>query len=150
MRAHAAILVLLLFPACRGNVGNPESPTLEFRVVAGPASPETGPADRLTVEGQDLELGPAHVFHAQKAWLDADSEGNPALGLEITAEEQDAFRTWTGSIVGKRMAILLDGRALSVSTVQEALPGRGMISPHIGRLPTKEEVQALVRKLGGP
>ncbi|MFQ5748763.1 MAG: hypothetical protein ACE5H3_04810 [Planctomycetota bacterium] len=149
-RPLVALLVLLLLPACRGFVGNPAMPSLEFRVVAGPASPETGPADRLDVKGQDLELGPAHKFHVPKARLTADEEGNPGLAFEIAGKEQEDFRAWTESIVGKRLAILLDGRVLSLATVQMPLVGKGILFPNFDKPFSKKEIEALVRELGGP
>jgi preprotein translocase subunit SecD len=64
-----------------------------------------------------------------KARNDADQYGRPVVDFELTPEGADIFAEVTGQNVGKRLAIVLDGRVKSAPTIQSEIPaGRGQIS----------------------
>ena len=79
-----------------------------------------------------------------------DALGFPALAFTIRKERAADFAAWTASLVGKRMAIVLDRRSvLSLATVRSSLPGEGILASS-GRAFRTDEVRALLSILHAP
>jgi hypothetical protein len=79
-----------------------------------------------------------------------DALGFPALAFTIRKERAADFAAWTASLVGRRMAIVLDRRSvLSLATVRSSLPGEGILASS-GRAFRAEEVRALLAVLRAP
>ena len=61
-------------------------------------------------------------------FLTRDMSGFPALGFELTAERKTDFADFTGGNEGRNLVVALDDRALSVATILDRLPGRGIVT----------------------
>lgn len=85
----------------------------------------------------------------QSTGFSSDDLGYPAVSFEMTMERMLDFRAWTGKIVGRGLAIVLDDEVVTLATVNGALPGRGIITGGVNGF-TPGEVQALVRLLRLP
>jgi preprotein translocase subunit SecD len=124
-------------PAAHASATNP---ILQFAEVADPG--EEGSA----TENGDLRLGALKTFELKTVDVGSDSLGRPALKFEIVDSQQDEFHRWTGSLVGRRLAVLVDGKVLTAPTVRSALPGGGIVES--GATPwTMEKVRALVDRI---
>ena len=66
-------------------------------------------------------------FKVYKAFKASDHIGLPAVGFEIVEGQQDEFRQLTSDNVGKQMALIIDGRVVTAPTIEDALPGAGII-----------------------
>lgn len=95
----------------------------------------------------------------QAIWLDAersfdlsyvgktlDSRGNAAIVFEIAPHDQVSFSDLTESIIGKHLAILIDGEIISAPVVVDRLPGEGIIQNGMQGF-TQEEATAMVTAL---
>ncbi len=72
---------------------------------------------------------------------DSDQYGNPAVAFSLTPEGADIFANVTRENVGRRLAIVLDGKVRSAPNIQtEIVGGRGQITGSF----TPEEVSTLV------
>ena len=78
--------------------------------------------------GASLSLGDRTEPKLASIAVEHDHLGNPALAFELERQSAEAFRAATREHVDDRLAILLDGEIVSVATVNEELPGQGMVS----------------------
>jgi len=74
-----------------------------------------------------------------------DALGYPALAFVLTEDRTGAFEDFTESIVGRRLAIVLEGEARSAPSIETKLSGGGIVE---GRF-SDEEVKALSDILEG-
>ena len=70
------------------------------------------------ITGKDLRIARAQV----------DEFGKPAVGFDLTNDGASRFERVTGDNVGKRLAIVLDGRVQSAPNIQEAIRSSGQIT----------------------
>lgn len=90
--------------------------------------------DRLAfVSGKDIKS-------VYPAW---DEYNNPAIGFELNSGGSRRFSQLTGDNIGRRLAIVLDGRALAAPVIQIRVENRGII---MGRF-TSDEVKDFVLML---
>ena len=64
---------------------------------------------------------------AAEARAIADRFGYPALRFEIREVQKNVFESWTASLVGRELAILVDGEIVTMPRVVSPLPGEGII-----------------------
>jgi hypothetical protein len=115
-------------------------PILQFAAVA-----DSGEGGSATEHG-NLLLEPPKDFGLKSVDIGRDQLGRPALQFEIVDLQREEFRRWTGTLVGRRLAVLVDGKVLTAPRVISALPGGGVVES--GATPwTKEEVRALVERI---
>jgi SecDF, P1 head subdomain len=81
-----------------------------------------------------------------KAGFSMDEMGYPAVSFELKKERQKDFEDWTGSMLQKGMAIVLDDEILTLATVASRLPGKGILTGGASGF-SAGEVKALVRLL---
>lgn len=117
------------------------------------------PGDRLVLACDDpapgcrgyvtrpSELGNAEVARADASFDDLGG-GGASVGLTLTAPGAARFEALTRRIVGTRIAIVLDGRALSVPVVQQPIAG-GRVMITLGGDAALGEAQAIAAALGG-
>ena len=126
-----------------------ETPYLEFRTERPEKEREEILAaqknnERLT---EDPYFAPTQLTgrYLKKAALDFDQTTfEPVVLLEFNQEGSEIFAQLTKENIGKRLAIYLDGAAISAPVVQEEIPnGRAQIT---GRF-TPDEAKTLVRRL---
>ncbi|MCP4710005.1 MAG: protein translocase subunit SecD, partial [Planctomycetes bacterium] len=73
-----------------------------------------------------------------------DRYGKPMIEIEFTSEGTEKFREATAKLVGRPLAILLDGKIISAPEVREAIPsGKAQITGHF----SVKEMRDLVIKL---
>jgi hypothetical protein len=115
-------------------------PILQFAAVAAPGE------DGAATEHGDLHLEPPKTFDLKSVDVGRDGLGRPALKFEIADSQKDEFHRWTGTLVDRRLAVLVDGKVLTAPTVRSALPGGGVVESGVTPW-TKEEVRALVDRI---
>jgi SecD/SecF fusion protein len=95
----------------------------------------------LYVLGKDALMKGSEVASAQmRLDLDAARPGAPGVSFNLTSRGGALFGDITGSNVGRRLAIVLDGRIQSAPNIQERIPrGQGSITGTF----TEEEAQNL-------
>ncbi len=102
-----------------------------------------GQAQRLLLLVQN---NPAWTFTSEdvaQAYRSVDPQGHPAVGFELHDARKQAFGDFTEANVDRAMAILVDGDVVSVATINDRLPGQGIV---LGRF-TAEEADSLARVL---
>jgi len=95
----------------------------------------------LYVLGRDALMRGSEVASAQMRMdLDAARPGAPGVSFNLTSKGGAQFGDITGANVGRRLAIVLDGRVQSAPNIQERIPrGQGSITGSF----TEEEAQNL-------
>jgi protein-export membrane protein SecD len=98
-------------------------------------------ARALYVVGREALMKGSEVASAQmRLDLDAARPGAPGVSFNLTSRGGALFGDLTGSNVGRRLAIVLDGRVQSAPNIQEKIPrGQGSITGTF----TEEEAQNL-------
>ena len=104
------------------------------------AIPEVDRAMALLVQGEDFtfrgsDLG--RVYYTQ------DSLGYPAVGFEMQPARISDFTDFTSEHLNRRMGIVLNGVVATAPSLDDTLPGRGIIRGQF----TQEEVKDLVTVL---
>ncbi|MFN3787628.1 protein translocase subunit SecD [Sulfurihydrogenibium azorense] len=64
-----------------------------------------------------------------------DQGGNPAVNFELTSEGAEIFGEATQKMIGKRLAIVLDGKVMSAPVIRSRITSSGQIT---GRFSTEE------------
>ena len=108
--------------------------TLEDRLQALVLDEDT----RYRFEGNDV----------QSVYPSIDEVGRPAVGFQISASEGAAtnFGAFTGSNIGRLMAIVINDEIVTMPSINSRLPGGGIITGGAGGF-TNEEVNDLVTVL---
>jgi hypothetical protein len=165
--APIALLLALLAGACAGPRDDPPS--------AGAPDPGSAAGQvqfGLVVGAQDAPAGPTGAYphwDAHGGWAvpaDAiwtlerplltcrvavarrsiDAQGFPAVDLALAPGDGERFRALSSRSVGRRLAVLVDGKVVLTPTVVEPLPPRFQLA---GRF-SEEDVQALLEHLRPP
>jgi hypothetical protein len=132
-RRGGAILgaLVCLLSACAGAPKESEStpqveepPILQFAPLA----------DKDDIKVQEYPRGPVKIRLAMPRTFDfqyvaptTDRFGYPALRFEIREVQKNVFESWTASLVGRDLAILVDGEIVTMPRVVSPLPGEGII-----------------------
>ncbi len=84
---------------------------------------------RLYMVKKEPELTGSMISNAHVQIGSQLQAGKSVVGMELTSEGAKIFSRVTGANVGKRMAIVLDGRIVSIPNIQERIPsGRAQIT----------------------
>ncbi|MCA8981398.1 MAG: hypothetical protein H6831_02120 [Planctomycetes bacterium] len=147
-----ALCAALTLTACTGNPPSKsfdsERPAIEVR--AGRPSQERG-AREFEYKGRPVYLGDPSYFHVAEAWETKDAQGQPAIAIRLTDEDEAAARKWVMANVGNNAAILLEDHVLMTGVVQPP-DDRPLVlgARQGGRAPlTPSEVKFLVKLLNG-
>ena len=119
-------------------------PILQFAAVAD--VDERKEVEEYVYADDTVRLRTPRAFAIKDARLFRDQEGYPAVLFVIADDEKEEFRQWTGSLVRRQMAMLVDGRVVAVPRVQTALPGMGIVVDET-RHWTVEEASALAERI---
>ncbi len=123
-------------------------PILQFAAEAVPGQDE-GAADYPRDDGGGVvRLQPPRAFVLKDVHATTDALGYPALGFELADSEQEEFHRWTAELVHHGLAILVDGRVITVPRVNTPLPGRGTVESG-GQHWTEDQVRELVARIRG-
>lgn len=99
------------------------------------------PQDLEILEGQEKEwflvkktpvITGAMLKDARAA---IDQGGNPAVNFELTSEGAEIFGEATAKMIGKRLAIVLDGKVMSAPVIRSRITNSGQIT---GKFTTEE------------
>ena len=118
------------------------------------------PPDTVLMKGVSGSHGQDQAADAEVYWLisrtsavsggdlrsadsSQDENGRPDVNFTLTNEGGRRFATFTGSHVGDKLAVVLDGRVKSVATIQEQIRDAGRISGAF----TQQETQDLALTL---
>jgi len=130
--------------------GSGSTPVLQFGAVAEIYEHE----DAREYEGSwdSAMLRSVRVFGIKDARVCKDPQGRPAVLFLIADAEKDEFRRWTGSLVGRRMALLLDGKVVATPMVKVPLPGAGVVMDETRQWNDEEakEIAERIRKQTKP
>ena len=134
----------------------PKSPVFEMRLVADAASDD---AQRMTLVQQNItslrtEVQPLYVqkrvlldqTDVQSARVNRSGPGGPQIEVTFTDEGRRRFAEITHRNIGKRLAIVMDGRVCSAPVIQSEIPGG--IAEIAGSF-SDQEAQALADKING-
>jgi preprotein translocase subunit SecD len=91
-------------------------------------------------------LRTVRTFGIQDARVYPDRNGYPAVLFVIADAEKDEFRRWTAGLVGRQMALLVDGKVVAIPNVNSALPGAGIVMDET-RHWTMEEASTLAERI---
>ena len=142
MQRLVPLIAVLALAACRSAPQKRSEGQLEFRTTVAPNHPE---ATAFNFEGTEVYLGDPQRFYVE-AYMSQDTMGMPALGFEVIDQEKTAFRRYTTTLIDKPMAVIVGGEVVTMPTVNDSLPGAGMVNG--GADGFKEaDVQALIRAL---
>ncbi len=159
MTHPSRILVLCIAAACAGSVplasgchsdskasesSRTHAPVLQFGVVAELYEQE----DAKEYEGSfdDVKLTSVRTFGIQDARVYPDPQGHPAVLFVIAEGERDEFKKWTGSLVGKQMAMLIEGKVVATPRIKTALPGAGVVMDET-KTWTADEAQSIAERI---
>jgi preprotein translocase subunit SecD len=101
---------------------------VEFALVVDPKQPAVEGTRAIDYRGQSYSLEPARTFAIQSASVSQDNLGWPAVSFELTDEAKPEFKRWTGEHVHRGLVVLVDGKVMTIATIQSPLPGGGIIS----------------------
>lgn len=120
------------------------APVLQFGVVAELYEQE----DAREYEGSwdDVKLKSVRTFGIQDARVYPDPQGHPAVLFVIADGEKEEFRRWTASLVGRQMAILIEGKVVAVPTIKTPLPGAGIVMDET-RTWSADEAQSIAERI---
>lgn len=119
---------------------------LEFRIEAEPGEVDGIGVSLVQIHGENVYLLPSKRFLIERAFTEDIGSGRTGVHFIVYPEQRDDFRIWTSQHVGRRMAVLHKGRALSLAKLMVALPGEGVISGGRNGL-SKNEADRLARDL---
>ncbi len=124
---------------------NRGKPTIEFAFVVdeNPAEPFTG--NSVTLEGHVYVLGKVHSFEVESVYWSKDNSGSRSLGFSLL--DGEGFHDLTGKNVGRKVAVMVAGKTFTVPVVEDALPGRGLITGSGGI--SDEDIEMLRRHFPG-
>jgi preprotein translocase subunit SecD len=138
-----ALLIGLLALALHGKAPQDNhKPRLEFRLVANdnePAADEFSDGQEKLRVLRDVVLDDSAIQSAQ-----AKREKNIyAVSLTMTQEGAQRLKKATGDNIGRRLAIIFDGKIISAPTIRSAIGEKAMITGGAGKF-SKEEADAMV------
>jgi preprotein translocase subunit SecD len=120
-----------------------EHSILQFAPVA---KPDDVKAREYEIAGRKVRLAAPCAYQFQYIEPTTDSTGHPALHFEVVEDQKDVFESWTASLVGRDLAVIVDGEVVTVARVLSALEGEGIIEFGLKRK-SKEEMKALANRI---
>ncbi len=156
MKKALCLLISLFLLGCSGQEKSGEQTqdtpaeqvSLEFRVA------DDEPAEGL-IESVFAITGETFYLHAEpmfdesgidSAYLMRGGE-NPLIGIILNKDAAESFEKVTGENVGKRTAILVNGKLVSVPKIRAAIPGgRAMLTSGSDLEETKRIIKSLNKK----
>ncbi len=126
------------------NASEPRA-VVEFALVVDPKQPAVAGTRAIDYRGQSYSLEPARTFAIQSASVSQDNLGWPAVSFELTDEAKPEFKRWTGEHVHRGLAVLVDGKIMTIATLQSALPGSGVIS--LGEHTSEKDARELAERM---
>ncbi|MDD5318831.1 MAG: protein translocase subunit SecD [Candidatus Pacebacteria bacterium] len=123
------------------------TPTLDFRTEK--ASTASSSALDTATSSEDIaslfDVTPLTGQYLQRATLEFDQNNQAMVGLQFNSDGAKLFADITKANIGKRVAIFLDGKPISIPVVQSVITsGQAQIS---GGNMTPDEAKTLVRNL---
>jgi preprotein translocase subunit SecD len=121
-------------------------PVLQFAEVADAG--ETQDVQPYDSPDGVVRLKKPRTFTIKTARPDSDANGYPAVWFEVADSEKEMFRRWTAELVDRHLAILVDGKVVTVPKVNSALPGAGIIDFGASHK-SEEEVRDIAARIRG-
>ena len=120
----------------RGSQTAPESP--RQIVVERPSADDTLTAGKVVVENRAPNLVSASLL--SNSFPTTNETGQPAVGFEFGGMGATLFADMTGENINRSMAIVLDGKASSIATINARISRNGILEGNF----TNDEVNDLV------
>jgi preprotein translocase subunit SecD len=118
---------------------------VEFGIASDAATPVPGSGLVADFRGKQVVLEQMRHFDIESTSLTQDPLGWPAVGFEIRSSEKEEFRRWTAENVHLDLAVVIDGSVVMIATLQDPLPGIGMIS--LGDEPSEKDARELAQRI---
>lgn len=120
----------------RASRSAPESP--RQIVVERPTTDDTLTAGKVVVENREPNLVSASLL--SNSFPTTNDTGQPAVGFEFGGKGATLFADMTGENINRSMAIVLDGKASSIATINARISRNGILEGNF----TTDEVNDLV------
>lgn len=117
---------------------------LEFRIVKSEFN--SLPTEALTLDDLEPVAFTGEIVSTASAQFQQSPgvPSGPVVVFEIRASDAQAFGSFTGGNVGRRMAIVLDGRIITAPTLQSRISDSGQITG-IGTLEEASDIAVVLR-----
>ncbi len=117
---------------------------LEFRIVKSEFN--ALPTEALTLDDLDPVAFTGEIVQTATAQFQQSpgAASGPVVTFEIRPGDAQAFGNFTGSNVGRRMAIVLDGRIITAPTLQSRISDSGQITG-VGTLDEATDIAVVLR-----
>lgn len=143
LRILPFMLLALLLPlvSCAGQPA--QSGTIHFRGEVDLGEPG---AVLLDDGFGDVWFGDLRAFELDRVSMRESDAGGFVVLFRVNEEQAAEFRNFTGGCVGRKMAIVVDGKLLAAPTVQERLNRSGAITGGANGY-SKAEAEALIAQI---
>jgi preprotein translocase subunit SecD len=153
MRSAVTFLALLLAIGCTpyAQKAPGPGPRVALRLVDGP-----GAADMMTLNGENLRIERTVRFSEARAESinveeDLQTPGRYLVTMRLDQATSEDFRRFTGDHVGRRLAVVVDGRLVAAPVIREAVTGvRIPILFDLSKEAADEAVASLRPHIGRP
>lgn len=146
MKALLNFMIIFTFLACTSTPQQPEKATLAIRLA------ESEPGEGLTgvvfePSGETFYLHPEVVLTNEDIASASVTqlEGRPAVDVNLTEIGKEKFAGFTGANIGKRAAILVDGKLVTAPIIRAPiLEGRALINGDFTKQEAKQIAEGLM------
>lgn len=123
-------------------------PVVEFAFVEQAPASANGPLV-YEHEGALYRVDELRRFRFATASRGQDAFGSPAVSLILDPRDALEFERWTEENIGRLLAVRIDGRVVTIATVQDALTGSILVAPREHWSETQaEELAARIHAAG--
>ncbi|MFL9923296.1 hypothetical protein PQR62_03395 [Herbaspirillum lusitanum] len=112
-----------------------------FEIHAASRDAQAGWIPLKDEQGVRVYLAPEAIVaagHVLIAKMSADEAGESSIDIKLTPEGKERLQTYSKEMIGKELAVLIDGELVAVSTIQSELGGvlrvPGMATPGKSKL----------------
>jgi len=117
----------------------------EFLFTSNPDQIGDGEYYRLYMLKKEPELVGSMVSNAQVQIGSQMTAGEPVVQMELDNEGAKIFSKVTGANIGKRMAIVLDGKIVSIPTIQDKIPTGNAVIEGMANIEEAKDLAIVLR-----
>lgn len=150
------LIAVVISITVRGYASTNETATFQMRLVTDVAAGDCDCDDMAVAQpnGDTTKKELLHVLHKvladqtdlKSAALQTDQFGHPQIAINFNEKGTKRFAEVTRNSIGKRLAIIIDGRLYSAPSIRSEIPGgKAVISGSF----SEDEAKQLVTKLNG-
>ncbi|MCP5022960.1 MAG: hypothetical protein GY930_14455 [bacterium] len=145
MKTLITIVCALALFACQSSPSDADTDTYAMLEFRGEASSDAVGAQEFKFEEGSVLLSEAKYIKV-KLYSSVDSLGLPAIGFTVADNQRENFGDYTESLKNRKLAVLVDGKIITLPQVLGRLENGGIISG--GREGfTEEDVNELIASI---